>query len=174
MPGLVSAGHLSPVHDVPENVDVLQAAVPVLEVVDVLPQVQPQYGRLVLHERRVLVSHRLDRERSVCDYEQPRPARAEQGPGAAAAVNCSLRLSSDPKPQVMSSARSSSRFSSPPTPEFGASICQNIEWLACPPPLLRTAVRISSGTESSSAIRTSTLPGSASGCFFSVALRLAT
>ena len=32
---------------------------------------------------------------------------------------------------------------SPPPPGF--MICQNIEWLACPPPLFRTAVRIDSG-----------------------------
>ena len=32
---------------------------------------------------------------------------------------------------------------SPPEPPM---ICQNMVWLACPPPLLRTAVRIDSGT----------------------------
>src|SRR5215211_7955371 len=81
MSGLVSACHLSPVHHVPENVDVLQAAVPVLEVVGVLPQVQPQHGRLALHERRVLVGRRLYRERAVWIDDQPGPARAEQCPG---------------------------------------------------------------------------------------------
>jgi hypothetical protein len=45
-------------------------------------------------------------------------------------------------------------------------IRQNIEWLACPPPLFLTAVRMSSGTDSISARSSSTLPLSASGCSF--------
>ena len=42
-------------------------------------------------------------------------------------------------------------------PAFGASSVQNSEWLAWPPPLLRTAVRMASGSAFRSLIRSSTL-----------------
>jgi hypothetical protein len=118
MPGLVSAGHLSPVHHVPEYVDVLQAAVSVLEVVGVLPRVQPQHRRLPSMSGEswlAVVSIETERSGLTISHAQPEPNRA---PGAAAATNCSLRLSSEPKPQVMASARSSPRSSSPPTLPF--------------------------------------------------------
>ena len=51
-------------------------------------------------------------------------------------------LPKPPKVDLMSSA--SFPLGSPPA--FGPMIVQKNEWLACPPPLLRTAVRISSGT----------------------------
>jgi hypothetical protein len=100
----------------------------------------------------------IESERSglTISHAHPEPNRAPGGRGGA---NRSLKPPSEPKPQVTASARSSPRSSSPPTPSFGASICQNIEWLACPPPLFLTAVLMSSGTESRSEMRTSTLPG---------------
>jgi hypothetical protein len=49
----------------------------------------------------------------------------------------------------------------------GPKIRQNIEWFECPPPLSLTAVRISSGTDPMFTSNSSTLPGSASGCFSS-------
>ncbi len=61
---------------------------------------------------------------------------------------------------------------SPPPPGF--MICQNIEWLACPPPLFRTAVRIPSGRASSRAISSSTGWSWCWGWSFSAALRLLT
>ena len=62
----------------------------------------------------------------------------------------------------------------PPTPELlaGPMICQNIEWFECPPPLLRTAVRMSSGTESSPRSRSSTDFAARSAWFASAAFTL--
>src|SRR4028118_860059 len=79
MPRLVAPRHLAPVDHVPERVYVLQASVAVLEVVGVLPRVQPQDRDLLLHQRRVLVRRRLYRERAVGLDDQPRPPRAKQG-----------------------------------------------------------------------------------------------
>jgi hypothetical protein len=68
---------------------------------------------------------------------QPEPKRPTP-----AALNFSLKVSKLPKAPVMACATC-------PTgapPAFGPMIFQNIEWLMWPPPLLRTAVRIFSGT----------------------------
>src|SRR6266567_4259770 len=59
-------------------------------------------------------------------------------------------------------------------PALGAIHCQNCEWFQCPPPLLRTAVRMSSGTLLMPRHRSSTLLAFSSGCFSSAAFRLVT
>ena len=102
-------------------------------------------------------------------HAHPLPNNA---PGAAAAPNCSLNPSNEPNDESMAEARTPLGLP-PPCPE-GPIICQNIEWLECPPPLLRTAVRMSSGTESMLAKSSSRDPGSASGCFWRALLRLVT
>src|SRR5437016_912046 len=51
--------------------------------------------------------------------------------------------SNDPNVLLIASARPPVGAPPPPFPA-GAMICQNIEWLTCPPALLRTAVRFSS------------------------------
>src|SRR6476660_1804106 len=68
---------------------------------------------------------------------QPDPNRP-----TAAAENFSLNASNDPNTALIAEARLPT--GAPPLP--GPMICQNIEWLMWPPPLLRTAVRIFSGT----------------------------
>ena len=59
-------------------------------------------------------------------------------------------------------------------PAFGPITCQNIEWLAWPPPLLRTAVRMSSGTVLMLFSRSSMLFECSSGCLSSAAFRFVT
>ncbi len=48
-------------------------------------------------------------------------------------------------------------------PRFGPSMVKNISWLACPPPLFRTTVRMSSGTRLKSAISSTTESEESSG-----------
>src|SRR5690242_9447139 len=59
-----------------------------------------------------------------------------------AAASFSLNASKLPNVPLMAEARLPTGV--PPLP--GPIICQNMEWFQCPPPLLRTAVRIFSGT----------------------------
>ena len=81
------------------------------------------------------------------NHAQPEPKRV-----VAAFVNSSLKLSKLPNLLLIASANSPA--GSPPA--FGARTCQNNEWFACPPPLLRTAVRDASGTASRFEITSST------------------
>ena len=59
-------------------------------------------------------------------------------------------------------------------PDCGPMICQNIVWFTCPPPLFRTAVRMSSGTLAMPRSSSSTLFDCSSGCLSSAAFRLVT
>ncbi len=59
-------------------------------------------------------------------------------------------------------------------PALGAIISQKNVWFAWPPPLLRTAVRISSGIAFISEIRSSTDFSPNSGCFSIAAFKLVT
>ena len=70
-------------------------------------------------------------------HAQPLPKRPTP-----ALANCSLNASKLPNDELIASAMAP--VGAPPA--CGAMICQNIEWFAWPPPLLRTAVRMSSGT----------------------------
>src|SRR5688572_33511407 len=70
-------------------------------------------------------------------HAQPLPNRV-----VAALANCSLHVSKLPKAPVMASA--ALPVGAPPA--FGAIRVQNSEGLACPPPLLRTAIRLASGS----------------------------
>src|SRR5689334_3858584 len=74
---------------------------------------------------------------SFTSQAQPEPKRV-----APAFVNFSLNGSNPPKALLIASA------SLPPgwPPAFGPMMVQNIEWLMWPPPLLRTAVLMLSGT----------------------------
>src|SRR5260370_42552399 len=78
------------------------------------------------------------------NHAQPLPNRPTP-----AAENFSLNWSNPPKAALISSA--SLPFGSPPA--FGPMIFQTNEGLACPPPLLRTTVRMSSGTELQSRVK---------------------
>src|SRR5215203_1463408 len=77
--GLVATLSLIPVDHVPPRLYVLRPPVLVLEVVGVLPHVQPYHRRLAFHQRGVLVRGGLDRERAVGGGYQPRPTTPEQG-----------------------------------------------------------------------------------------------
>src|SRR5215212_11164569 len=90
-----------------------------------------------------VVSIESDPSGFAISQHHPLPNKA---PGAAAAPKLSLNSSNDPKEESMACARSPD--GSPPPCPLGPMICQNIEWLEWPPPLLRTAVLMSSGTES--------------------------
>ena len=79
---------------------------------------------------------------------QPEPKRV-----APAFANSSLNASK--LPNFASIAVASSPTGCPPP--FGDRIVQKNVWLACPPPLLRTAVRIASGTSFKFATNSSTL-----------------
>src|SRR5262249_8148219 len=82
--GLETSGDLVPVHRAPPGGDVVRAAVLILEVVRVLPDVQAEDGGALLprrddvHQRVVLVGGRGDGELAVA-YDQPGPAGAESG-----------------------------------------------------------------------------------------------
>src|ERR1700683_2397974 len=68
---------------------------------------------------------------------QPEPKRA-----APAALTNSLSLSNEPNVEVIAAARVPTGLA----PALGPMIVQNIEWLICPPPLLRTGPLMLSGT----------------------------
>ena len=81
-PGLTDGGRVAlvrrvPVDDVPERRNVVGTAILVVQVVRVLPDVEADDGRAALHQRGVLVGHRLDAERAVGGEAQPGPAAAE-------------------------------------------------------------------------------------------------
>ena len=76
---------------------------------------------------------------SKTNQAQPEPKRV-----VAAAAKSSWNFAKLPK--VASIASLTSPVGSPPP--VGDKISQKNEWFACPPPLLRTAVRISSGIAS--------------------------
>src|SRR5690349_3037781 len=69
-------GDLAPVDDVPDRVEVVGALVLVLEVVRVLPDIDPEQWRLAVGDRVVLV-RRADDGEAVAVLDQPRPAGAE-------------------------------------------------------------------------------------------------
>src|SRR5829696_451834 len=77
---LVAALRFIPVNHVPPRLYVLRPPVLVLEVVGVLPHVQPYHRHLAFHKRGVLVGGGLDRERALGGSYQPRPTAPEQGP----------------------------------------------------------------------------------------------
>src|SRR5574340_281985 len=74
---------------------------------------------------------------SAVTQAQPEPNRPE-----AAAVNCSFNFAKSPKDRFTASAKAP--VGSPPA--LGPMSTQNMLWFQCPPPLLRTAVRTTSGT----------------------------
>src|SRR5262249_56234653 len=67
---------LCPVHDVPPRVDVVGAAVLVLQVIRVLPDVDAEHRRLAVHHRIVLVRRALDGNLAALVHH-PRPAPAQ-------------------------------------------------------------------------------------------------
>src|SRR5437016_5275751 len=68
-----------PVHDVPPRLDVVRPAVLIVQIIGVLPDVEPEQNglrRLAVHQRIVLVRRAGDREFAAL-VEQPRPAGTE-------------------------------------------------------------------------------------------------
>src|SRR5215213_11448476 len=71
---------LVPIDHFPPGPYVLGTPVLVLQVVGVLPHVEPYDGRLALHQGRVLVGRLLDRERAIGRGYKPHPAGPEDAP----------------------------------------------------------------------------------------------
>src|SRR5262245_35891490 len=67
---------LGPVHDVPPCGDVIDAAILVLQVVGMLPDIQPENRRFAFHDRVVLIRSALDAELAV-GVDQPGPSAAK-------------------------------------------------------------------------------------------------
>ena len=65
-----------PIHHVPPRGDVVGSAILVLEVVRVLPYVQPEDGRFAFHQRAVLIRGAVGLEGPAA-HHQPRPTAAE-------------------------------------------------------------------------------------------------
>src|SRR5919107_1290866 len=75
--GPVAPVGLLPVDHVPPRLYVLRAPVLVLEVVGVLPHVQPYNRRLALHQGAILVGRLLYAKRPVGGGYEPHPPRPE-------------------------------------------------------------------------------------------------
>ena len=100
-------------------------------------------------------------------HAQPEPKRV-----VAAALNFALNSSKLPKVAAMSAAKASDGT---PDSAAGASMVQNAEWFMWPPPLLRTAVLMASGTMARlSASSSSSDLSASSGAEFKALLRFVT
>src|SRR5689334_5219791 len=87
---VVTPAHFLPVHRVPPRLEVIRAAVLVLEIVGMLPHVVAEdRGRLAVHERIVLIRRARDRELTTL-VDEPHPPRAE--PCGAGRVELLLEL----------------------------------------------------------------------------------
>src|SRR5512132_3945422 len=93
---------------------------------------------------------------SLTSHTQPLPNRPTP-----AFPHCSLNASKLPKEAAIASPA----FPVGAPPALGAIHVQNLLWFQCPPPLLRTAVRMSSGMLLISRHRSSRLFDCSSGCF---------
>src|SRR5207249_10193305 len=83
LPGrLEPLSHFSPVDDVPPRRHIVRPPVLVLEVVRVLPHIEPEDGNLAVHERAVLV-RRAEQLELAAREREPRPAAAEAARGGA-------------------------------------------------------------------------------------------
>src|SRR3954471_24442102 len=79
----ITLGDALPIDHVPPSLEVFGPPVLVLEVVSVLPDVDPEQWRVAVHQWRVLVRGGRDREAGAV-VDQPGPAAAElRGPGGA-------------------------------------------------------------------------------------------
>src|SRR6266496_6289351 len=66
-----------PIHHVPPSFKVIGAAVLVLEIVGVLPDVDTEDRRVAIHQGTVLIWRRNNFELSILVFNQPRPAAAK-------------------------------------------------------------------------------------------------
>src|SRR5437763_3446381 len=69
--------HFVPIDHVPPRADVVGAAVLVLQVVGVLPDVEAKHREFSLHQRAVLIRGGINVQLARMVLHQPRPARAE-------------------------------------------------------------------------------------------------
>src|SRR5690606_34599717 len=79
--GLVASRHFRPVDDVIEGGNVIGTPILILEVIGMLPDVEPQYGRVARHEGAVLVARAFNDKLFIGGYAQPGPAAAETRQG---------------------------------------------------------------------------------------------
>src|SRR5437879_11856962 len=73
----ITLGDLGPVHRIPPRLEIIRAAVLVVKIISVLPDVVAHQGALAVHHRVVLVRAGLDRELAVFADSDEHPARAE-------------------------------------------------------------------------------------------------
>src|ERR1043166_1788002 len=69
--------HRVPIHHVPPRLDVIGAAVLVLEIIGMFPNIESMNGRVTLHERAVLVRRGDHFELAALVFDQPNPAAAK-------------------------------------------------------------------------------------------------
>ena len=74
-----SAGNFGPVHDIPECTNVVGAAILVVEIVGVFPDVEAEDGSATFGERGVLVWGAFDDECAISADAEPCPDAAEAG-----------------------------------------------------------------------------------------------
>ncbi len=75
--GGVKLGDFIPIHHVPDGLKVVRAAILVVEVVGVLPDINAKDGFVAVHQGAVLVGGGYDGERTAAIHNQPCPAAAE-------------------------------------------------------------------------------------------------
>lgn len=143
--------HFIPVDYIPESGDVVRTFVLVVQVVSVLPYIQTQNRSQTFEERAVLVRCASDGQFTIFTNYEPSPA------GTEASCSCFSEIFFEFVIAAQFAIDSCCDIACRAPPPLGPMISQNKLWLACPPPLLRTAVRMPSGTLSRLAIRSSKL-----------------
>src|SRR5258708_10050406 len=78
--GGIALGDLAPVHGVPPRLEIIGAAVLVVEIIGVLPDIVSEQRALAVHDRTVLGRAGLDLELAVPCGGHAYPARAEMTP----------------------------------------------------------------------------------------------
>src|SRR5882724_1603201 len=68
-----------PIHQIPPSGDVFRAAILILEIVSVFPDVQTQDGFLAVHERAVLIRGGQNLEFRAAALDEPSPSGTEPG-----------------------------------------------------------------------------------------------
>lgn len=157
-----------PVDDVPDGVEIIGAAVLIFQIIRVFPNVYTKDGGLSFRQRIVLIGGAGDGEFAVFADDEPCPTGTETGKTRGFELCFEF---------VKAAERGVDGICQAPEgapPPSGDRAVQKPLWLACPPPLLRTAVRMSSGTLSSVATRVQMSGASNSGCLSRAAFKLVT
>src|SRR5262249_8450549 len=123
----VAVGHDVPVDDVPERLEVVAPAVAELQVVRVLPQIDPEQRSDADGQRRLLGGgggRGPPREPPPATHPQPPPTTP-------LAANITCRLSASKEPKLAAIAPATAPCGAPPP--RGVIVCQYRTWFAWPP-----------------------------------------